>query len=162
MSDWYDITDRYHGQTLDADCRLDSLGQTWQRELAALWRLEADVNNGAYLQFLSNWGYESYVYASQALRKIGAMRMAEIIERCQALVDEHIDSQNASAEQLFHLMPNAVKDFDGTLLKEEGSILPRHVLDEIEALSYEFMAYPDDIAALGLGYYARYVPEGMK
>ncbi len=51
----------------------------------------ADVNNGAYLQFLGNWGRESYVYASQALKKIGARRMAQIVDDCQALIDERLE-----------------------------------------------------------------------
>ncbi|MCI0379160.1 MAG: DMP19 family protein [Gemmataceae bacterium] len=67
--DWFEVTSKYHEQTFSHNCRLTSLSEDWQRELAAIWRLEADVNNGAYLQFLSNWGRESYIYASQALKK---------------------------------------------------------------------------------------------
>jgi hypothetical protein len=93
---WYDITGEFHKQTFAHECRLDSLPEEWQRELAAIWRLEADVNNGAYLQFLENWGRESYVYASQALKKIGAARIAEIVDQCQALVDEHVDGEGRS------------------------------------------------------------------
>src|SRR5437764_129635 len=44
---WYDITEEYHKRTFEHDGRLSSLQADWQRELAALWRLEADVNNGA-------------------------------------------------------------------------------------------------------------------
>jgi Domain of unknown function (DUF4375) len=83
--DWYEATGKYHERTLAHDGHLASLPAEWQRELAALWRLEADVNNGAYLQFLSNWGRDSYEYASRALRKIGAHKMAAIVDRCQAL-----------------------------------------------------------------------------
>src|SRR5207245_11456193 len=97
--DWYDATTKYHKRTFPHECQLSSLPAEWQRELAALSRLEADVNNGAYLQFLSNWGRESYVYASQALKKIGARKMAAIIDRCQALVDEHFTSEGASHDQ---------------------------------------------------------------
>nr|WP_279086722.1 DUF2442 domain-containing protein [Comamonas thiooxydans] len=31
-----------------------------QRELVALWRMEADINNGGFLQFLGNWGVENH------------------------------------------------------------------------------------------------------
>src|SRR5687767_8604146 len=58
--DWYEVTSRYHQRTLAHDAELSSLPEVWQRELAALWRLEADVNNGAYLQFLTNWRRENY------------------------------------------------------------------------------------------------------
>ena len=43
--DWYDLTDKYHGKTLEADGNLSSLSHDWQRELAAVWRLRL-VNNG--------------------------------------------------------------------------------------------------------------------
>lgn len=151
--DWYEVTDDYHGRTLDHDGRLSSLPEEWQRELAAQWRLEADVNNGGYLQFLCNWGHESYAYASRALKRIGADRMAEIIDRCQALVDEHFDCEGKSQDELGQLMPNALIGMDGKRIKEDGSILPQAVLERIDELSYEFMDYPDDVPALGLEYY---------
>jgi hypothetical protein len=78
--DWYEITGKYHQKA--GGRALSSLPEEWQRELAAVWRLEADVNNGAYLQFLANWGRESYVYASQALKKIGAQKMGAIVDGC--------------------------------------------------------------------------------
>jgi hypothetical protein len=157
---WFDITRKYHEQTATHDARLSSLPEEWQRELAALWRLEADVNNGAYLQFFCNWGRESYVYASQALKKIGARKMAEIIDRCQALVDEHFNSEVASAEQLQALMPNTVIGVDGEVVKEAGSILPDPVVARIVELSYKFMNYPEDIARLGLKHYTPYIQGG--
>jgi hypothetical protein len=154
---WYDVTDKYQAQTFPHDCRLSSLPEEWQRELAAIGRLEADVNNGAYLQFFSNWGRETYIYASQALRKIGARKMAEIIDRCQALVDEHFDSENASYEQMRNLRPNTVIGLDGTITKNPGGILPNWVVNRIYELSYEFMRYPEDLAQLGLKHYRPYI-----
>ena len=76
---WFDLCATFHERTFAYDSRLSSLAHEWERELAALWRLEADVNKGAYLQFLVNWGRESYLYASQALKKIGARKMADIV-----------------------------------------------------------------------------------
>ncbi len=151
--DWYDSTEEYHERTFEHDCRLSSLPAEWQRELAALWRLEADVNNGAYLQFLANWGRESYVYASQALKKIGALKMADIIERCQAIVDEHFDCEGKSPDELQQLVPNTVIDQRGEVAKATGSVLPRAAIARIDELSYEFMDYPDDVESLGLGHY---------
>jgi hypothetical protein len=136
--DWYDAGGMPHKQTFDHQCRLSSLPTEWQRELAALWRLEADVNNGAYLQFLRNWGRESYVHASQALKKIGAARMATIVEECQALVDEHWGNRPLNYDEM-------------------RKTLPENVSQRILDLSYEFMDYPDDVAALGMTYYRPYI-----
>lgn len=150
---YHDATRTFHEQTLAHKGALSSLPLDWQRELAALWRLEADVNNGAYLQFLVNWGHESYLHASQALKKIGARKMAEIVDRCQSLVDRHYPSEGKTQEQLRSLLPNALFGRDGEAIKEAGSVLPRRVLDAIYKLSYQFMDYPDDIASLGMEHY---------
>ena len=149
--DWYDATRRYHERTFPQDGRLASLPERWQRELAALWRLEADVNNGGYLQFLANWGRESYEYAIQGLKRIGASEMAKIIDDCQALVDEHFNWE-ADPQQL---MPNEMIDCEGNVIKERGSILPDTVINRIMELSYEFMEYPEDIATLGIYVFPR-------
>lgn len=151
--DWYDITEKFHKLTFDHECRLSSLPEEWQRELAALWRLEAEVNNGAYLQFLANWGRESYVYASQALKKIWAPKMAKIIDRCQALVDKHFNCEGESNERMQQLLPNQVIGPDGAIIKDAGSILPYSVVARINKLSYEFMSYPEDLTQLGLKFY---------
>lgn len=134
-ADWYAMKDAAHGRTLDHDCRLSSLPTDAERELAALWRLEADVNNGGYLQFIGNWGRETYAYASQALKKIGARRTAEIVDQCQALVDEHAAGDDLPA------------------FPELRASLPENVVARIYDLSYEFMESPDDIEELGMRHY---------
>jgi hypothetical protein len=151
--DWAKVTGEYHKRTFHEDADLSSLPEVWQRELAALWRLEADVNNGAYIQFVTNWGRESYVYASEALKRIGARRMAQIVDQCQALLDEHFDFEKRTADEQIQLLPSQIIALDGGVQKETGSSLPRDVVDRIYELSYEFMDYPEDLAALGIAYY---------
>lgn len=153
--DWYEYSGSRHAATLDNDGRLDSLAHEWERELASLWRLEADVNNGAYLQFLANWGYDTYGYARAALHKIGAYSMARLIEECQMEVEKYLDCSTATAQELQGLSPGAIVGEDGRIIKEEGSILPEKAINRIMDLSYEFMAYPDDIAALAEAYYVK-------
>jgi Domain of unknown function (DUF4375) len=133
-TDWYAVSGKAHERTFAHECLISSLRHEWERELAAIWRLESDVNNGAYLQFLGNWGRENYEYASQALHKIGALKMAEITNTCQRLVDDHVDCSNRSSTQLH-------------------DDLPDDIVDRIYKLSYEFMNYPDDVATLGVTYY---------
>lgn len=157
--EWYDATEEFHRRTFEHEGRLSSLPTDWQRELAALWRLEADVNNGAYLQFLANWGRESYVYASQALKKIGARKMADLIDTCQALVDEHLNAEESSSAELRNLLPNTVIDAAGKVIKEAGSVLPDSIVARIYELSHEFMRYPEDVAKLGLDYYRHQLQE---
>jgi hypothetical protein len=151
--EWHEITGKYHALTIAHGCRLSSLPHEWQRELAALWRLEGDVNNGGYLQFFANWGHETYRYANQALKKIGATKVAGIVDHCQALVDEHFDADTESAADSKRLLPNRIINLQGETVKDASSVLPESVLVRLYQLSYEFMAYPNDVAALGLSHY---------
>jgi hypothetical protein len=154
--DWYEITLEYCKRTWAHDESLSSLPDDWQRELAALHRLESNVFNGAYLQFLSNCGRESYVYASQALKKIGAHKTGAIIDLCQSLVDEHFDC-DAQGCDLNQLLPNPILGRDGKTIKEAGSVLPDTVLDRIYELSHEFMNFPNDWSRLGFIHYRPYL-----
>ena len=154
--DWYDLTDRYHSRTLPHECRLSSLPCDWQRELAALSRLEGDVNNGGYLQFFANSGRETYEYASQALKKIGATKMADIVDRCQALVDEHFDAEGKSDEDSNRLLPNKIIDAkSGAVIKEAGSVLPESVVARLYELSLQEVHRDTrmTLPRLGLNYY---------
>ena len=152
--DWYEISDRYHGKSLTADGDLSSLAEVWQRELAALWRLEADVNNGGYLQFIGNWGLETFRHAVAGLNKINAKKMARLVEKCQHLVDTYADASIPESERFKNLMPNPILNYDGTVTTPPPSPIPDDVLEKIDELSYQFMDYPDDIATLGLAYYS--------
>lgn len=151
--DWYDAADEYARRTYAQDGCLSALPAEWQRELVALNRVNQQVNNGAYLQFLANCGRESYVYASQALKKIGAHKMADIIDRCQALVDEHFSTDEKSHDELRLLLPGPIIGRDGRTVKDGGSVLPEPILKRIYELSYEFMEYPDNVDELAKSHY---------
>lgn len=151
--DWLEVTNRYHERALACGGSLSALSEPWQRELAALWRLESEVNNGGYLQFVTNWDRDTYACALQGLQAIGAHRMAKLIAECQAIVDEHFDWDAGTAEQRHCLMPNKIIDTQGRVVKEAGSVLPENVLSRIYDLSYQFMDYPEDLATLGLRHY---------
>lgn len=150
--DWYEAAREYYLRTPD-DAGVSSLPVEWQRELVALMLVNREVNNGGYLQFFVNHGRECYEYAGRALRAIGAHRMAEIIDHCQTLIDEHFDSQGRSDEEMAQLLPNKIIGRDGRTLKEPGSILPDSVLARLRELSYEFMDYPDDVGPLAQSHY---------
>ncbi len=146
--DWYDAAREYDQRTDAYGGRLDSLPAEWQRELVALMLVNQQVNNGGYLQFIVNCGRETYVYASRAFRAIGAKQMADIIDRCQALVDEHVSTEEMTDDERRQLLPNPIIDLEGRTIKEAGSVLPEPILARLSELSYEFMDYPDNVADL--------------
>ena len=79
--------------------------------------------------------------------------MADIIDRCQALVDEHFPSEGKSHDELRQLLPNRVIDLQRGEVKGTGSVLPESVLRRVSELSYEFMDYPDDVGPLAESHY---------
>ena len=42
-----------------------------EREIAALWKLYVDTNNGGFEQFFCNWGYDCYWYAMRGIQRMG-------------------------------------------------------------------------------------------
>ncbi|MGR6076035.1 DMP19 family protein [Achromobacter xylosoxidans] len=116
------------------DWKLDSLPQR-EQELVALWRMEADINNGGFMQFLCNWGDPTCQLALLALGKIGAARTRAILADMRGLVDRF----EAAPEmiQLNHIY--------GAMTEAEQARL--HELDEA------YFDYPDDLARLGLACY---------
>lgn len=83
MADYVDLWDRYSIEfckKLEYECggdwsRLDSDEQ----EIAALWKLTADIDNGGFLQFFCNWGYECYWYAMRGIQRIGDKTLLELL-----------------------------------------------------------------------------------
>ena len=120
---------------------------------------DREITNGAFLQFLCNHGRQVSLCASRAMEKIGAHRMAAILDSCQSLVDEHFPSEGKLPEELRLLLPNEIIGRDGRTIKEAGSILPEAVLTRILELSYEYMSYPDPLGDLAQKYYGPYMAE---
>lgn len=159
--DWYEAAGVYSERTWPHDGRLSVLPAEWQRELVALMLVNREVNNGGYLQFFANHGREAYEYASRALRVIGAHRMAEIINRCQVLIDEHFPGDGRSSNDRAGVLPNPIIGRNGQTVKEPGSVLPNSVLRRVSELSYEFMDYPEDVGDLAQAHYGPLI-EGDK
>lgn len=117
-----------------AEWKLDRLPLADQ-ELVALWRMEADINNGGFMQFLCNWGDPTCQLALQALRKVGATNMLAVLSRMRALIDR------------FEALPEvvALNDIYGAMTDAEQ--------EEMESLDHAFWDYPDVLSRLGLQYY---------
>jgi hypothetical protein len=64
-------------EALDAD----------DRDVVALWRMEADINNGGFLQFFGNWADATCSLALAALSALGATEMHAIVRRMRAILE---------------------------------------------------------------------------
>lgn len=76
---WDDYSIRFC-EKLEYDC-----GGDWKKldcdeqEIAALWKLVVDINNGGFEQFFCNWGYECYWYAMRGIQRIGDTKLLELL-----------------------------------------------------------------------------------
>ncbi|CAB3656091.1 DMP19 family protein [Achromobacter pestifer] len=117
-----------------AQWRLEDLSPTDQ-DLVALWRMEADINNGGFMQFLCNWGDPTCQLALQALKKIGASNMLAVLSRMRGLIDRFEDAPEVIA----------LNDIYGAMTQAEQQ--------EMEELDHAFWDYPDSLSRLGLRHY---------
>ena len=117
-----------------AGWQLDSLPQR-EQELVALWRMEADINNGGFMQFLCNWGDPTCQLALLALRKIGAERTLAIVAAMRGLIDR------------FEAAPEVIElnDIYGAMTEAEQT--------RLQELDEAYFEYPDNLARLGLACY---------
>lgn len=107
------------------------------QDMAALWKLEADMNNGGFMQFFCNWGIDCYNIAIGALRKIDALKMLAIVEAEFQIIDNIYERSKGEMKEYWDLPKHS----------NEADRLQLDRLDE------EFWDYPDNISALGLAFY---------
>jgi hypothetical protein len=107
-----------------------------ERTVWLIMELEADVNNGGFDQYFFNEAGNHAGEAPAALRKIGASRCAQLVERALAVFGPR--------------GPNADRD----ARQERLMALPESATDRLDALDSEFYTYPDDTTHL-LAVYAR-------
>jgi hypothetical protein len=125
---------RYEGamQRLHAlDWKLDALSAQDQ-QLVALWRMEADINNGGFMQFLCNWGDPTCQLALQGLRAIGAVQTHAALAGMRGLLDR-LEDDPAVTE---------LSDLYEAMTPEEQ--------DALEQFEEAYYARPEDLARLGL------------
>lgn len=131
---WDAVYERALATLQAAGWQLDSLSPRDQ-ELVALWRMEADINNGGFMQFLCNWGDPTCQLALGALKKIGAARTHAILADMRGLIDRFEESP-----ELVQL-----NDIYGAMTEDEQA--------RLEELDEAFFEYPDNLARLGLACY---------
>lgn len=131
---WDECYERALAALKAADWQLDRLSPRDQ-ELVALWRMEADINNGGFMQFLCNWGDPTCQLALLGLKKIGAERTHAILAGMRGLIDR------------FEQSPEVVElnDIYGAMTDAEQ--------ERLQELDEAYFEYPDDLARLGLAHY---------
>lgn len=105
------------------------------QQLVGIWRLEADMWNGGFMQFFGNWGEETCQYAMQALMAIGAVRTSGIVAGMRGVLDRFENDPNILSLNDVYVAMTSVEQ------------------KQLEVLEEAYYEQPDDLARLGLGHY---------
>ena len=112
-----------------------------QKVFSSVWAVEGEVNNGGFSQYFLNSSAETAPFAPEAFEKIGAPGTADICRRAIA--------------KAFPLglppTPEAVS--------RAAADFPEEVLDDLQVLDSEFLAYPHDLTTLLFAYVAAHPEE---
>jgi hypothetical protein len=105
-----------------------------QKVFSTIWALEGEVNNGGFEQYFFNHSGETANYAPMALRTVGAMQCAAIVERALSTVSE--EPLPLDTEQRREFMDALCDDVSETL----------------DQLDQEFYTYPEELTKLLFAY----------
>ncbi|MEG2802810.1 DUF4375 domain-containing protein [Stenotrophomonas sp.] len=128
---WDDRYEAALARLKSAGWQLDALSDEDQ-QLVALWRMEADINNGGFMQFLCNWGDPTCQLALRALQAMGAVKTRALLAGMRGLLDRLED--DPAIKQLTDLY-GAMDDAE------------RQAMDALDSAYFE---RPEDLARLGL------------
>lgn len=90
---WEELTQRYVSKLYKYDGDWTQLNDE-EQELSALWKLEADMYNGGFIQFFCNWGFHCYNFAIRCLEKIDAKEIYKIVTQQYAIIQRLDDDEN--------------------------------------------------------------------
>lgn len=83
MADYGNLWDDY---SIVFNSKLVDSGGDWSRldedeqEIAALWKLYVDINNGGFIQFFCNWGFQCLCYAMRELKRIEDTSLYDLLD----------------------------------------------------------------------------------
>lgn len=83
MADYGNLWDDY---SIEFNSKLVDSGGDWSRldedeqEIAALWKLYVDINNGGFIQFFCNWGFQCLCYAMRGLKRIEDTSLYDLLD----------------------------------------------------------------------------------
>ncbi len=139
------IWDDYSGEfnkKLVYDCggNWDKLNET-EQEIAALWKMYVDINNGGFEQFFCNWGYSCYWYAMRGIQRMGYRELLELLHNTYMDVFDKFreDKRLTYYSDIFDYLT----DEDENILMETNTAFWETYGDELAKRAYRF--YHDEL-----------------
>ncbi len=107
-----------------------------EQEIAALWKLCADINNGGFVQFFCNWGYECYFYAMRGIKRIGDTGLLTMLHNTYTNVfDKFREDDRLKA---YWDIPEYLTEEDEEILEETDIAFWEEEGEKLYKMAYEF------------------------
>ena len=108
-----------------------------EQEVVRIWRLEADMYNGGFIQFFCNWGYENFVETQKVLKKIEAVKSLALITECEKIISKLKDDDRVKALwDIPKYLPEYITEAEDNRLNELDELYWTNV-DDIQKIAYD-------------------------
>ena len=98
----------WHNYSIEFNSKLVNSNGDWnkldedEQEIAALWKLFVDINNGGFIQFFCNWGFQCFCYAMRGLKRIDDTSLYELLADTYYDVLEKFEERLNTADTQFY------------------------------------------------------------
>ena len=134
---WEKITERALDNLSKNKWNFEALSAD-EKDIVALWRLEADIYNGGFMQFFCNWGDANCQIAISSLGKIGAVYTHKIVTRMRELLNRMENHPEVRELTDIYVVMNA------------------NERTEMQTLDERFWEDPDEMVIKMVGYFSNY------
>lgn len=112
-----------------------------EQEIAALWKMYVDINNGGFEQFFCNWGFECYVYAMRGIQHMGYQELLELLHNTYINVYDKFREDERLTE--YWDIPQYYTEQDEEILRETDTAFWETYGDELAKRAYRY--YHDEL-----------------
>ena len=133
---WDDYSIKFN-ERLVYECKGDWKGLAQdEQEIAALWKLYVDINNGGFEQFFCNWGYDCYWYAMRGIQRMGYRELLEMLHNTYMDVfDKFREDERLT---YYSDILQYLTDEDDAILMETNTSFWETYGDELAERAYQF------------------------
>ena len=129
----FDVVDKLFSE-FDGDLSKMTVAE---QEVVRIWRLEADMYNGGFMQFFCNWGYENFVETQKVLKKIEAVKSLALITECEKIISKLKDDDRVKALwDIPKYLPEYITEAEDNRLNELDELYWTNV-DDIQKIAYD-------------------------
>lgn len=133
---WNDFAIEYNDKLeSEFDGDWSKLDET-EQEIAALWKLTADLFNEGFLEFFVNWGYDCYAYAMRGIERVGCKKLYKLLEKAYKKVFARFENDKSitSYEDIFE----KITEKDEEILEDVFDKFDEEYGEELCEAAYKF------------------------